>query len=81
MNAITIPDALKSSFGVAEPSCVCDEEGNLLGYYTPVPDATDDDYQWAMESVTSEEIERSLRSGPCRPFAEIIAELRQRYGP
>ena len=81
MNAITIPDTLKSSFGVAEPSRVYDEKGNLLGYYTPVREATEEDYKWAMEAVTEEEIEQSLKSGPCRPFADVIADLKRRYGP
>ena len=35
MNAIRIPAALKSSFGVTEPARVYDDEGKLLGYYTP----------------------------------------------
>jgi hypothetical protein len=33
-----------------------------------------------MKAVTSEEIERSLNSGPTRPFSEAIAKLRQKYG-
>ena len=81
MDAIRIPAELERSFGVQEPARVFDEKGNLLGYYTPVREATDEDYKWAMEAVSEEEIERSLKSGPCRPFAEVIAELRQRYGP
>jgi hypothetical protein len=87
MNAITIPANLADSFKVSEPAEVCDEQGNVLGHYTPVREykpyreATEEDYQWAMEQVTPELIEASLKSGPGRPFEEIIADLRRRYGP
>lgn len=87
MNPITIPASLADSFKGSEPAEVCDEEGNVLGYYTPVREykpfreATEEDYRWAMEQITPEEIERSLASGPGRPFREVIDELRRKYGP
>jgi hypothetical protein len=81
MTPITIPDSLKPSFVGTAPTRVCDESGTLLGYYTPLRQATEDDYQWAMEQFTPEMMEASLRSGPGRPFEEIIADLRRRYGP
>lgn len=81
MNPITVPASLRSSFVGSEPTRVCDEEGNVLGYYTPRREATEEDYKWAMERITPEEIEASLRSGPGRPLEEIIADLRRRYGP
>ena len=87
MNPITIPESLASSFKGTEPTRVCDEEGNTLGYYTPIREykptrePTDEDYKRAMERVTTEEIERSLASGPGRPFREVIDELRRKYGP
>jgi hypothetical protein len=86
MNPITVPASLADSFKVTEPVEVCDEQGKVLGYYTPVREykpyreATEEDYKWAMEQVTPEEIERSLASGPGRPLAEIIADLKRRYG-
>jgi hypothetical protein len=81
MSSITIPDSLKSTFVSAAPSRVCDEQGNVLGYYTPRRQATEEDYAWALQSITKEEIEASLASGPGRPFAEIIADLHRKYGP
>jgi len=87
MNLITIPASLADSFKGTEPRQVCDEQGKLLGYYTPVREykplreATEEDYKWAMEQVSTEEIERSLASGPGRPFREVIEELRRKYGP
>jgi hypothetical protein len=87
MNLITIPASLADSFKGTEPTQVCDEQGKVLGYYTPVREykplrePTEEDYKWAMEQVTPELIEASLKSGPGRPFEEIIADLRRRYGP
>jgi hypothetical protein len=81
MSSITIPASLKAAFVGGSPARVCDEEGNVLGYFTPRREATEEDYQWAMNAVTTEEIERSLKSGPGRQFSEVIAELRQKYGP
>ena len=80
MSPITIPADLKSIFGVAEPTTVRDEAGNVLGYYTPAAEATDADYDWLMEDVTSAEIEYSLKSGPGRPWGDIIADLRRASG-
>jgi hypothetical protein len=81
MSAITIPSSLKSVFGGNEPTKVCDEEGNVLGYYMPRREATAEDYAWALQNVTTDELEYSLSTGPGRPLAEIIADLRQRFGP
>lgn len=80
MSTITIPASLKSVFGVTVPTRVCDEDGNILGYYSPRREATEEDYKWAMENVTTEEIEASLASGPGRPASEIIPELIRKYG-
>jgi hypothetical protein len=57
------------------------EDGKLVGTFTPRREATEADYEWAMREVTEEEIEASLRSGPGRPFADVIADLRRKYGP
>ena len=77
MEPITIPAGLKPIFGVAGPTTVRDEQGNILGYYAPAGEATDADYDWLLEDVSEAEIEYSLRSGPGRPLSEIIAELRR----
>jgi hypothetical protein len=56
------------------------EDGKLVGVFTPRREATEEDYERAMREITTEEIEESLRSGPGRPLADIIADLRKRYG-
>ena len=80
MSTITIPESLKSAFAVTEPTRICDENGNVLGYYTPRREATEEDYEWAMKRFTPEEIEAAEKSGPCRPASEIIPELIRKYG-
>lgn len=81
MNAITIPDSLLSTFVGTEPTHVCDEAGKILGYYTPLREGSDEDYEWAMKQMTPELVEASLNSGLGRPLAVVLAELREKYGP
>jgi hypothetical protein len=57
------------------------EDGTLVGVFMPRREATEADYEWAMKEITTEEIEASLKSGPGRPLADILADLRKRYGP
>lgn len=80
MSTITIPESLKSAFVVNKPTRICDESGNILGYYTPRRAATEEDYEWLLSNVTKEEIEASLNSGPGRPASEIIPELIRKHG-
>lgn len=81
MTPIVIPENLKSSFGFDQPTTVCDEQGNVLGYYTPAREATDADYNWALNNVTEAELDFSKNSGPGRPLADILADLHRKYGP
>lgn len=81
MSTITIPANLASAFVGGKPSRICDENGNILGYYTPRREATEEDYEWAFKNITQEQIDASEKSGPGRPSSEIIAELRAKYGP
>jgi hypothetical protein len=80
MSTITIPDTLLSNFASGEPTKVCDQQGRVLGYFTPAREGTDAEYEWAFREVTKEEIEYSLSSGPCRPAGEVLAELQRRFG-
>jgi hypothetical protein len=81
MSTITIPASLKAAFVGQTEARVCDENGNILGYYRPRREATDEDYEWAFKNITKEQIEASLASGVGRPLSETIAELRAKYGP
>jgi hypothetical protein len=75
MTAITIPTSLKSSFGVSEPATVCDEQGNVLGYYTPVREATPEDYAWAKEHFTPELIAEARKQEGGYTTAEVLEHL------
>lgn len=81
MEAITIPASLVPSFAGSEPVRVCDEQGIILGYYTPLREGSNEDYEWAFTHITKEQIEESLQSGVSRPLADAIAEMRRKYGP
>jgi hypothetical protein len=54
------------------------EDGRLVGVFTPRREATPEDYEWARQEFTREEIELARNSGPGRPLAEIMADLRKR---
>ena len=81
MSTFTIPGSLQPAFRVTERTQICDEQGKLLGYYTPVQEVTDEDFEWVSQQMTPELIGASLNSGPGRTFAEIIADLRSKNGP
>lgn len=76
MSAITIPESLKSSFGVTEETPVCDEHGNVLGFYTPVCQGTKEDYEWARQQFTKEDIEAARNEQGGYTTAEVLAYLR-----
>lgn len=56
------------------------EDGKLIGVFTPRREATPEDYEWARKQFTEEEIEAARKSGPGRPLADILADLRRKYG-
>jgi hypothetical protein len=81
MKTVTIDSATAAK--LREPNSrveVRTEDGKLVGEFVPRREATQTDYDRAFRDVTTEEIERSLASGPVRPFSETIAELRRKYG-
>jgi hypothetical protein len=76
MTAITIPSSLKPSFGVTEPAAVCDEQGNVLGYYTPVSEATAADYEWASQHFSPEAVAAARKQLGGVTTAEVLAHLK-----
>ena len=80
MSTITIPDTLKSAFAGIAPAQICDENGNILGYYMPRREVTAEDYAWALQNVTTEELEYSASTGIGRSPSETIADLQRRFG-
>jgi hypothetical protein len=80
MTTITIPAGMESTFSVTQQVAVCDQDGKVLGYYTPASQATKAEYEWLMKDVKEAEIEFSLKSGPGRSYEDIMAELRRHSG-
>jgi hypothetical protein len=73
-------DALTAA-KLSEPNATVEvrtEDGKLVGVFTPRREATAEDYAWARQQFTAEEIEASRKSGPGRPLADIMTDLRKR---
>lgn len=76
MTAITIPASIQPLFGpVSEPVSVQDEQGNVLGFYTPVLQGTTEDYEWATRQFTADELQRSLASGIGGTTDEVLRKI------
>jgi len=79
MSTITIPADLKAAFLALKSARLCDESGKTIGYFSTRREATEEDYEWAMQHFTAEDMEKAS-SGPFRPASEIIPELIRKYG-
>jgi hypothetical protein len=55
-------------------------DGKLIGVFTPRREATPEDYKWARQQFTQEEIDAARKAGPGRPLADVLADLRRKYG-
>lgn len=77
MTTIRIPSSLKASFRVSEPTTVCDEQGNVLGYYTPAREATPEDYEWARKYFTPEMIAEARKQEGGYTTAEVLEHLKK----
>lgn len=76
MTAITIPASITPLFGqVAEPVPVMDEQGNVLGFYTPMRQATKEDYEWARQQFTQAEINAARREPGGFTTEEVLEHL------
>jgi hypothetical protein len=76
MTAITIPASMKPLFGqVSESVSVQDEQGNVLGFYTPMRSATKEDYEWARKQFTPEEIDAARRDPGGFTTQEVFEHL------
>ena len=78
MSTITIPESLKSAVCGNDADSICDESGNILGYYMPNAsrrEATDEDYEWAFKNISQEQIDAAENSGPGRPPQKLFPSL------
>lgn len=77
MNQITVDSSLGARFRVQPgPVEVRDAAGQVLGYFTPVADATL--YREAEIPVSEEELRRRAAEGGGRPLQEILDDLHRR---
>ena len=81
MSTVIVDSATAAKFEVQTGKVeVRTSDGRLVGLFTPLREGTPDDYAWARAQFTEEEIEEARKSGPGRPLADILADLRRRYG-
>ncbi len=52
------------------------EDGKLVGVFTPRREATPEDYEWARQQFTAEEIERARSEPGGYTTAEVLEHLR-----
>lgn len=51
-------------------------EGRLVGVFTPLREATADDYEWAKQHFTREMVERAQKQVGGKSTVEVLAYLR-----
>lgn len=56
------------------------EDGKLVGIFTPMREATPEDYEWARQQITKEEIERARSEPGGFTTAEVLEYLRKLEG-
>jgi hypothetical protein len=78
MTKVTIDPTTRAKLhNLAESLEVCDEEGQVLGYYAPLKKQGQDAdlYEGVEIPLTDEEVRQLLRQPPGRPLADILADL------
>lgn len=83
MVAVTVDSKIRSQFADAPSQIeVRDEQGKLLGYFTPAWLGTADDYRRAREQIDRGELERRKASQePCYSTAEVLDYLKSLEKP
>jgi len=59
---------------------LCDESGSTLGWFLPEAEYMKVLYDRARQMFTDEELDRAEKETGGRPLADILADLRRRYG-
>ncbi len=79
MTRVTLDKAMRANLhNLAEMLEVCDESGQVLGYFAPLVEQDGSLYEGAEIPVTDEEVQELLKQPPGRPLAEILADLEKR---
>jgi hypothetical protein len=76
MQQVTLDQAtLERLHNLAEMLEIRDQEGRVLGYFSPVLKQDRPLYAGAYVPVTDEEVQNLLKQPPGRPLADILADL------
>lgn len=77
MNKIVVDEELRKKLhNLTESLELCDEQGNVLGYVTPVVDYSL--YEDAIPQISEEELQRRESEEGGRPLADILRDLETR---
>ncbi len=76
MTKVTIDHTMRDKLrNLSEPVELCDEEGRVLGYFTPVVDQSM--YEGVDSPISEEELQRRLNEDGGRPLADILRDLEE----
>jgi hypothetical protein len=74
MNKIVVDDELRKKLhNLTESLELCDEQGHVLGYVTPVGDKSL--YDQVQSPLSEEELQKRLKEEGGRPLEEILRDL------
>jgi hypothetical protein len=59
---------------------LCDETGSTIGWFLPEAEYMKVLYERAKNMFTDEELERAEKQAGGRPLADILSDLRRKYG-
>jgi len=76
MNRVMLDEALRSKLGdLSQQSQICDQEGQVVGLYIPLPEYDPALYRWAEAQIGDEELERRAQEPGGRTTAEVLERL------
>jgi hypothetical protein len=79
MTKVTIDPTIRAKlFNLTEPLEFMDEDGQLLGYFSPKSAQARPLYENVKVPFSDEEVQRLKQQPPGRPLADILAELQGR---
>jgi hypothetical protein len=79
MTKVTIDPAIRAKLcNLVEPLELMDEDGHLLGFFSPTGVEARSLYENVEIPFSNEEVQRLKTQPPGRPLADILAELQSR---
>jgi len=76
MNKVMLDETLRSKLGnLSQESQICDEEGQVVGLYVPMPEHDPELHRWAEAQISDEELERRAQEPGGRSTAEVLKRL------